>query len=79
MATFAINSPNYKQARIKVPTELNIENWRALCGNYSDQLLLDYLEHGFPLCVNRSILPFTTDVFDQPSAEQFPMDIDICL
>ena len=40
--------PNYASARIQVPTELNIANWRKLCGNYRDQLLLDYLEFGFP-------------------------------
>ena len=43
------NCLNYKSARIKVPTELNINNWRSLCGKYEGQFLLDYLELGFPL------------------------------
>ena len=45
--------PNYQGARVKVPTELKINNWRALCANFEDQLLLEYLEYGFPLCINK--------------------------
>ena len=44
---------NYQLARVKVPTELNIPYWMALCVNYYDKLLLEYLEYAFPLCVNR--------------------------
>ena len=68
--------PNYISARIQVPTELNIANWRAICGNYKDQLLLDYLEFGFPLCVNRDELQFSTQVENHPSAVNFPSDVD---
>ena len=68
--------PNYISARIQVPTELNIANWRAICGNYKDQLLLDYLEFGFPLCVNRDELQFSTHVENHPSAVNFPSDVD---
>ena len=72
----ATNCPNYKGARIRVPTELNINDWRALCANYEDQLLLDYLEYGFPLCVDRNKAVFNTEVVNHPSAIQFPDDID---
>ena len=68
--------PNYKRSRITVPTELNIKNWRSLCGNYEDQVLLDYLEFGFPLCVDRSNFVFNTNVNNHYSADQFPSDID---
>ena len=27
----------YKEARIQVPTELHVDHWRALCGNYHDK------------------------------------------
>ena len=70
------NCPNYRGARIRVPNELNINNWRALCGNYEDQLLLDYLEFGFPLCVDRNQFKFNTDVVNHSSATLFPSDID---
>ena len=68
--------PNYASARIQVPTELNIANWRKLCGNYRDQLLLDYLEFGFPLCVHRDQFQFNSLVENHPSAVNFPSDVD---
>ena len=67
---------NYKACRIKVPTELNIKNWRALCSNYHDQKLLDYLEYGFPLCINREQFQFNTECVNHPSAVNFPSDVD---
>ena len=66
----------YQQARIKVPTDLNIANLRALCANYYDKLLLEYLEYGFPLCVNKETFVFNNNVVNHPSAEQFPDDIE---
>ena len=72
----ATGCPNYKVARVKVPTDLNIDNWRALCVNYHDKLLLEYLEYGFPLCVNRDAFVFNEHIVNHPSAVQFPDDID---
>ena len=66
----------YRQCRIKVPTELNIGNWRALCSNYHDQKLLDYLEYGFPLCTNRHQFQLNTECTNHPSAVNFPSDVD---
>ena len=73
------NCPNYEQARVRVPTELNINNWRQLCGNYHDQLLLDYLEFGFPLCVDRSQLVFNNIDNNHPSAEDHTSDVEAYL
>ena len=67
---------NYQHARIRVPTELHINNWRQLCSNYHDPLLLDYLEFGFPLCIDRSELKFTEFVDNHHSAVNFPHDMD---
>ena len=67
---------NYRQCRINVPTELNIENWRALCSNYHDQKLLDYLEYGFPLCMNRDQFQLNTECTNHPSAVNFSSDVD---
>ena len=76
LAVASTNCFNYQGARIKVPTELNISNWRALCVNYEDQVLLDYLEYGFPLCVDRSNFVFNGQVVNHQSAEQYPADIE---
>ena len=73
------NCPNYKHARICVPSELNINNWRQLCGNYHDQLLLDYLEFGFPLCVDRTELVFNNIDHNHPSAEDNTSDVEAYL
>ena len=43
---------NYQQARIKVPSSLNIRNWRRYLKNYDLQILCDYLEFGFPLNID---------------------------
>ena len=76
LAVASTNCFNYQGARVKVPTELNISNWRALCVNYEDQVLLDYLEYGFPLCVDRSNFVYNGHVVNHQSAEQFPADIE---
>ena len=73
----ATGCPNYKLAKVKVPTDLNISNWRALCINYYGKLLLEYLEYGFQLCVNRDAFMFNTNIVNHPSASQFPNDIDV--
>ena len=59
-----------KGARINVPTDLKVDNWRALCGNYEDQILLQHLEFGFPLCLDRSKLVFNTDVANRSSVSR---------
>ena len=75
-AVASSNCFNYQGARIKVPTELNINNWRILCANYEDQALLDYLEYGFPLCIDRNNFVHNVQVVNHQSAEQYPADID---
>ena len=67
----ATGCPNYKLARVRVHTDLNIANWRALCVNYYDKLLLEYLEYWFPLCVNRDAFMFNENIVNHPSAVQF--------
>ena len=76
MTVSATGCYNYQRARVKVPTDFNIANWRALCVNYYDKLLLEYLEYGFPLCVDRKSFVFNNNVVNHPSTNQFPDDID---
>ena len=65
----------YKAARLGVPTELHVDHWRALCCNYHDQKILEYLEYGFPLCIDRSRFIFNANLENHPSAYQHPSDI----
>ena len=69
------NTFNYKAARLRVPTELHVDHWRALCGNYHDQKILEYLEFGFPLCIDRSRFVFNENHHNHPSADQYPSDV----
>ena len=72
----ASSTYNYRCCRIKVHTELNIKNWRALCSNYHDQKLLDYMEYRFPLCIDRDQFQFNTECINHPSAVNFASDVD---
>ena len=76
MAIASSNCFNYQGARVKVHTELNISNWRALCANCEDQVLLDYIEYGFQLCVDRSNFVHNIHVVNHQSAKQYPADIE---
>ena len=40
--------PNFQGVRIPVPTNLNIANWAALCVTKEDDLILQFLQFGFP-------------------------------
>ncbi|KAI8483473.1 hypothetical protein Bbelb_388050 [Branchiostoma belcheri] len=41
--------PNYKGARIPVPSKLNVPAWRHLLADYKDETLCDLIEFGFPV------------------------------
>ena len=40
--------PNYMEARIPIPSGLNIPAWRELLAGYHDNTIVDYLEFGWP-------------------------------
>ena len=44
--------PNFKQCRIPVRSNLNISIWRRRLCKYSDKVVCEYLEFGFPLDFN---------------------------
>ena len=48
---------NYRSVRIPVPTKLNIAMIRKLLVNYDDVQVCDYLEFGWPINHDRSIVP----------------------
>ena len=72
----AIGNANHIQARVKVPSDLNIGNWQAICDNYEDQLIIDYLEYGFPLHASKNRLMYNTQVFNHVSVLQYPKEMD---
>ena len=55
--------PNYKGARIPVPSGLNIRAWRHILRDYDMVNLAEYLEFGFPLGVDYSL--FQCKKFDK--------------
>ena len=46
--------PNYRQVRVPIKSDLNIEAWRRHLSDYKDQVLLQYLQYGFPLSIKDS-------------------------
>jgi hypothetical protein len=45
----SFNCPNFKGARIPLPTDLNIEVWRQATSDYKDAAVVDFLEFGWPI------------------------------
>ena len=41
--------PNYMEAKIPIPSGLNIKAWRDLLVNYPDEALVDHLEYDWPI------------------------------
>ena len=59
---------NYQEARIAVPSGLNIRNWRKYLRGYDISILCEYLEFGFPLNIDYKIFRFNTAVKNHESA-----------
>ena len=57
----ATGKPNYLAAKIPVVSQLNIDKWSSHISEYWDVQLLDLLEYGFPLDVDRSTLLSSTE------------------
>ena len=72
----AFSVPNYKGARIQVPSGLNIPEWRYLLKNYDLKILGEYLQFGFPLNVDYDVFQFNEEVENHASALQRPEGVD---
>ena len=66
---------NFALCRRPVRTNLNIPAWRRLLAGYSDELLCDMLEFGFPLDIQGPIPP-TVDFRSHKGARDFPTHVD---
>ena len=62
--------PNYKGARIPVPSGLNIPMWRYILKDYDLFIIGDYLQFGFPINVDFNIFQCNTQVVNHSSAWQ---------
>ena len=43
--------PNYRQVRVPIKSDLNIEAWKHHLYDYKDQVIIQYLQYGFPLSI----------------------------
>ena len=73
MASYS--KPNYSGARIKVDTQLNLQEWYEELKEYWDQHLLEFLTFGFPLDFNRNS-PHHWEIMNHRSALDYPDDIE---
>ena len=72
MVIHSTGLPNYKQARLPVNSNLNIQAWEKLLANSSNTRLLDYLKFGFPLSLINHESLNNTEVVNHFSALQHP-------
>ena len=68
--------PNFLGPHLSVPTSLNLSLWQSLLTEYSDAVVCDYLEFGWPIGYNyHGILP-SSDFCNHKGALNFPSAID---
>ena len=65
--------PNFRGCRIALPNNrFNIPLWRDLLDDYSDKLICEFLEYGFPLDFDRSVVLCTDERRNHKGARQYP-------
>ena len=72
------NKPNYLGARLKVDSQLNLDEWKKELVGYWDTQLIVLLYFGFPLDFNRGS-PLEWEGSKHKSATEYPGDIDAYL
>ena len=68
--------PNYKDARIPVPSSLNFPMWRYILKDYDLPIIGDYLQFGFPVSIDFKIFQCNTNVVNHSSALQKKQGVD---
>ena len=68
--------PNYKGARIRVPSTLNVKAWRQLVENYDYKILAEYIEFGFPMNIDYNKFTPNTQIINHKSASCRPDGVD---
>ena len=67
--------PNYKGARIRVPSTLNVKAWRQLVENYDYKIIAEYIEFGFPMNINYNKFTPNTHIANHKSANYRPQGV----
>ena len=70
------NVPNYKGARVKVISQLNIPQFRHLLSDYKFSVVVDYAEFGFPLSMDYNNFSHIEETVNHKSAIMFPEAVD---
>ena len=69
---YTTGQPNFLGARLSVPTSLNLSLWRSLLTKYSDVVVCDYFEFGWPIGYDyHGVLP-SSDPRNHKGALAFP-------
>ena len=68
--------PNYNGIRVSLTSTLVLEHIKQEIQDYHDQILLDYLTFGFPLCLNEGANITSNATDNHASANQFPEAVD---
>ena len=66
--------PNYRAARIPLPSVLNINNWRTDLVGYTDYGIVEFLAYGWPIGIDREAI-LQSQLFSHPSARAHPSDV----
>ena len=57
---FQSGLPNFQGCRLKVPSTFDIELWRGSLVNYNDNIIVDFLEYGWPVNYTKLEFPVTS-------------------
>ena len=72
----ASGEPNFKKCRIPVKSDLNISVWRHRLHEYSDKVVCEYLQFGFPLDFDTRKKLSDKERRNHKGAREFPNFID---
>ena len=59
-----------------MPSDLNIEQWRAYLLDYDDRMVVEFLEYGWPVNFVSDVLP-VSDLRNHKGARDFGYAVDI--
>ena len=65
---------NFEQARVRVPSGLNVEAWKSYLSDYADRQICHFLEFGWPISFDRA-QPLISTFQDHPSRKEHPESI----
>ena len=75
---YSLGVPNFKGARVVVPTSFNLSLWRSLLSEYSDQAVCEFLAFGWPIGFDYSCCGVVSsrEFHNHKGALDFPSTVD---